>query len=359
MPFQIVRNDITKMKVDAIVNAANPTLLGGGGVDGAIHSAAGPELLEECKTLHGCDVGEAKATAGYNLPAKYVIHTVGPIWHGGNNHEQQKLNLAYINSLYLAKKLGVKTIAFPLISSGVYGYPKAEALKVATKAITKFLQHNDMMVYLVIFDPASFKICETLFDDIENYIDDRYVAENAEPFYSEETPTLDINRADVSQRIEPLCESNGVRFSRDTSFEPSVCNDDMLSPSDDYAEICGDLIDKIKDESFSEMLLRKIDESGMKDSTCYKKANIDRGLFSKIRSNPQYKPSKATACAFAIALEMSIDETNELLLKAGYALSHSSKFDIIIEYFVTHGIYDIFTINEVLFAMDQATLGSK
>ena len=359
MPFQIVRNDITKMKVDAIVNAANPTLLGGGGVDGAIHSAAGPELLEECKTLHGCDVGEAKATGGYNLPAKYVIHTVGPIWQGGNNHEKEKLNLAYINSLYLAKKLGVETIAFPLISSGVYGYPKAEALNVATKAISKFLQYNDMMVYLVIFDPTSFKISESLFDDIEKYIDDKYVEENAEPFYSKEKSAHDKKCVDVSQGIRPICESSGIRYSRNTSLEPSVCSDNMPLPSDDYAEICGKLIDKIKDESFSEMLLRKIDESGMKDSACYKKANIDRGLFSKIRSNPQYKPSKATACAFAIALEMSIDETNELLLKAGYALSHSSKFDIIIEYFVAHGIYDIFTINEVLFAMDQTTLGSK
>ena len=317
MPLQIVRNDITKMKCDAIVNAANSSLLGGGGVDGAIHRAAGNELLNECRKLGGCRTGEAKITGAYKLPCKYVIHTVGPVWQGGNSS-------CYRNSLQLAKAYDCESVAFPLISSGVYGYPKEQALQVAINEICKFLADNDMLVYIVVFDKDGFRVSKKLVRDIAEYIDEHYV----ETHYSE-------NR------------SRGLsRLLRQPETYP------MQTAALNLADVVNQL-----DESFSQMLLRKIDEKGLTDSQCYKKANVDRKLFSKIRNNVNYKPKKTTAIAFAVALELSLDETKEMLQKAGYALSHSNKFDVIIEYFIQKGEYDIFTVNEALFEFDQVLLG--
>ena len=326
MPIQIVRNDITKMNCDAIVNAANQTLLGGGGVDGAIHRAAGSELLAECKTLGGCHTGEAKITGAYRLPCKYVIHTVGPVWRGGGHHEEERLISCYRNSLKLAEEYHCESVAFPLISAGAYGYPKEQALQIAVSEICKFLIHHDIMVYIVVFDKDCFQISKRLIHDITEYIDECYV----EAHYEDNTTRLFTYLFD------------------DEFAETMIDRTASLSLSDAIGQI---------DESFSEMLMRKIDEKGMTDVQCYKKANVDRKLFSKIRSNPQYKPRKTTAAAFAVALELPFDEAKDLLSKAGYSLTHSNKFDIIIEYFLKKGEYDIFTINEALFEFDQVLLG--
>jgi len=339
MPLEIVRNDITKMKVDAIVNAANESLLGGGGVDGAIHRAAGAELLAECRTLGGCKTGKAKITGGYNLPAKHVIHTVGPIYEDGKHGEKALLESCYRESLVLAKEHSCETVAFPLISSGVYGYPKDQALKVAIDVISDFLLENEMTVYIVIFDKAAYKISEKLFSDIAEYIDDNYVDEHTD--YRRESIRMNAPMAPRAKR-----KKADIDFLEICDCKAMVAEDDLDA--------------KLRqiDESFSQMLLRKIDEKGMTDAECYKKANIDRKLFSKIRSDIHYKPSKPTALAFAISLELSLDETEDMLRKAGFALSHSNKFDIIIEYFISKGNYNIFEINEALFAFDQSLLGA-
>ena len=329
MPLEIVRNDVTRMEVDAIVNAANETLLGGGGVDGAIHRAAGPELLAECRTLGGCPTGEAKITRGYRLPCRYVIHTVGPVWRGGRHGEEQLLTACYRNSLALAKQHECQSVAFPLISSGVYGYPKEQALKVATDAIRDFLMENDMLVYIVLFDRDSFHASGRLYARVAEYIDDTYVDAHADSA---------LERSRRMHQVEFLEECRSLE---------APCIADALE---------GAL--RTLDESFSQMVLRKIDEAGIKDSVCYKRANLDRKLFSKLRNNVNYQPSKPTAVALAVALELNLDETAELLRKAGLALSHSCKFDVIIEYCILNGIYDVNTINETLFDFHQPLLGA-
>ncbi|QSX08791.1 O-acetyl-ADP-ribose deacetylase [Alkalibacter rhizosphaerae] len=333
MPLEIIRNDITKMHVDAIVNAANTSLLGGGGVDGAIHRAAGPKLLEECRTLGGCPVGEAKITKGYDLPAKYVIHTVGPIWSGGKENEPVLLAKAYGNSLALALEYKLESVAFPLISTGAYGYPKDQALKIAISVIGDFLLQHDMLVYLVVFDRGSFTLSEKLFASIEEFIDDRFVEE------------------------QPVYNNERIHDHRLLQYEKSISHEEALQPVKKAKRKLDELVDQM-DETFSQMLLRLIDEKGMTDAQAYKKANIDRKLFSKIRNDMGYKPSKPTVLAFAIALQLSLDETEDLLRRAGFALSHSSKFDIIVEYFIQEANYNVFEINEALFAFDQNLLGA-
>ena len=330
MPLIIVRNDITKMSVDAIVNAAKESLLGGGGVDGCIHRAAGPELLQECRTLGGCRTGEAKITGAYRLPCKYVIHTVGPVWNGGKYGEREQLASCYRTSLALAKEHGCETVAFPLISSGIFGYPKNQALRVAVDTIGEFLLHNDMTVYIVIFSRTAYQISSKLFADIAEYVDDHYVDAHTD------------SRRDRLRRMSVL---EGRALSAGAAAAPMSADnlDDLLAHLD---------------AGFSETLLKLIDRSGKKDAEVYKKANVDRKLFSKIRNNPDYKPSKPTAVAFAIALELSLPETRDLIARAGYALSPSSKFDVIIEYFIMQRDYDIFKINEALFAFDQSLLGA-
>ena len=337
MPFEIIRNDITKMNVDVIVNAANSELKMGGGVCGAIFNAAGWEgLQKECDLIGGCNVGEAVITNGFNLPAKYIIHTVGPIWRGGNSNEESLLRNCYLNSLKLAKENDLESIAFPLISSGIYGYPKDKALKVAMDAIGEFLLENEMMVYLAVFDKKALDFSEKLFKSIEKYIDDKYAEE--------------IFKADCYRQIQEY------EMQEDRVEMPDIIQYNTVQTPVKGKRKLEDVVD-VLDETFSQMLLRMIDEKGKTDVETYKKANIDRKLFSKIRSDKDYRPRKSTALALSVSLELNVDEAKDLLGKAGFALSHSSKFDIIVEYFIEEGNYNIFEINEALFAFDQTLLG--
>ena len=342
MPFVIERNDITQMKVDAIVNPTNRALTAGGGLDASVHSAAGPDLAEECRSIGSCQTGDAVITSGYRLPAKYVIHTVGPVWHGGNQGEKDLLASCYRKCLALARAYDCKSIAFPLVSAGTYGYPKDEAMSIALDVISKFLFEHDMLIYLVVFGRTEYLTSRKLFNDVREYIDDVYAASHYR------------RNAETRRRGFWPVEGETAQRYEDALYSPQSLPTEGNIPAPDLAEVLREV-----DEGFSESLLRLIDEKGMTDAQCYNKANIDKRLFSKIRSNPDYRPSKPTVFAFAVALELSLQETGELLKKAGFAISHSSKFDIIVEYFIKNRQYNIFEINNALFDFDQPTLGNS
>lgn len=327
MPFYIVRQDITKMQVDAIVNAANTALQMGGGVCGAIFQAAGARKMQaDCDKLAPIRTGEAVITRGFALPAKYVIHTAGPAYYPVQQERcRELLYSAYANSLKLAEEHGCKSIAFPLISSGIYGYPKDEALEVAKQAIESFLDGHDMEIYLAVFDKSAFVLSRALLGEVESYINQHYVDEHTQS----RRQLLDVENAAFSAPMPMMAAA------------PPALDDLMQN----------------LDEPFSDTLLKLIDAKGKTDVEVYKRANIDRKLFSKIRKGHGYTPKKPTILALAIALELTIPETDELLERAGYALSHASKFDVIIEYFIINQRYDIYEINEVLFQYDQPLLG--
>ena len=326
MPFEIVRNDIVNMKVDAIVNTANPRPIIGAGTDKAVHDKAGARLLLARKEIGNIAVGEAAITPAFDLDANYVIHTAGPIWKDGRSGEEELLAYCFRNSLGIAKKKACESIAFPLISTGSYGFPKPLALQIAVREISSFLTENEMQVYLVVFEKQSFELSEKLFKSVSSYIDANYVSDKMNLEYG----TSKVRRRNYEDML--LHESSYEI----TSKMPNL--DGMLNNLD---------------RGFSETLLDLIDRTGKKDSEIYKKANVDRKLFSKIRNNVNYKPSKATALAFAIGLELSMDETDDLLARAGIALSQSNKFDVIVKYFIENKKYDIFELNSVLFEFDQ------
>ncbi|STO01732.1 O-acetyl-ADP-ribose deacetylase [[Eubacterium] infirmum] len=326
MPFEIVRNDIVNMKVDAIVNTANPRPIIGAGTDKGVHDKAGAKLLLARKEIGNIATGEAVATSAFNLDAKYVIHTVGPIWKDGKSSEEKLLASCFRNSLEIAKRNSCESIAFPLISTGSYGFPKPLALQIAVREINAFLMKNEMQIYLVVFEKQSFELSEKLFKSVSSYIDANYV-------------------------------SDKINFEYKTSMMRCLDYGEMLlnEPSQEFIAQMPNLDGLLNnlDKGFSETLLDLIDRTGKKDSEIYKKANVDRKLFSKIRNNVDYKPSKATAIAFAIALELNMDETNDLIARAGFTLSQSSKFDVIVKYFIENEKYDIFELNSTLFKFDQ------
>lgn len=333
MPLTILRQDITQMQVDAIVNAANVQLKAGGGVCGAIFRAAGAlQLQNACDPLSPIRTGEAVMTPGFHLPAKAIIHTAGPIYKDGKQGEEALLRASYRNSLQLALDQGFESIAFPLISSGIYGYPKKEALMVAADEIRLFLETEELDVYLTVFDKTAFTISDELMGGISSYIDANYKG-----------------------LINEESEERSIRIVQDNLEYASYEQQSKVPPIQDKR--LEDWLNNL-DESFSDTLLRWIDAKGLSDIEVYKRANIDRKLFSKIRRGQGYNPSKRTAIALAIALKLNLEETNALLEKAGFALSPSQLFDVIVECFILNEIYDIFEINAVLFQYDQPVFGS-
>ncbi len=358
MPFQIIRNDITKVSADAIVNTANPEPTVGWGTDTAVYQAAGKDLLlAERKKIGRIAPGSAVQTPAFSLNAKYIIHTVGPVWEGGGQQEAETLRSCYENSLALADRLRCESIAFPLISTGSYGFPRELALNTAMSAIGKFLLTHEMNVILVVFDRRSVTLSSALIGEVQEYINEHAVSlARKEEYPCDEIANI-RHTGNLRRRQEDRRE-NRRREKMDVMADFSVC-----APAQ-AAQICGSALEDdlaraldVREDTFQQRLFRLIDQSGMDDVAVYKKANIDRKLFSAIKCKKNYQPTKKTAVAFAIALELDLPAMMDLLARAGIAFSPANKFDLIISFFVTHRIYDMMQINAVLFDYDQPLLG--
>ena len=349
MPLKIVRNDITKVRADAIVNSANKNPICGGGAEYHIYQAAGhTELLAAREKVGALKVAEVAATPAFALKAKYIIHTVGPKWNGGASGETLALENCYTGALEKAKELGCESIAFPLISSGVFKFPKDSALKIALKAIGTFLQTNEMDVQLVVFDRKSFEVSEDLYSDIHAYIDDNYVQDKYDDVHDY-----------VRQRWDETRNDSWGNLNRER--ECVLVADCIANLHDDAVYSCAESLDDILAkpvETFCNKLFHLIHEKNLDDVDVYKKANLDRKHFSKIRSNVDYKPTKKTALALAIALHLNLDETADLIARAGFALSPSNTGDLIVKFFIEHKKYDIWEINSMLFKFGQPSLGA-
>ena len=346
MPFLMIRNDITKVAADAIVNPANRNLLQGSGTSRAIYQAAGEqELTAACEAIGYCEPGRAVCTPAFGLPAKYIFHAVCPAWQGGLFGEAEQLAGAYHSALELAAEYHCESVAFPLLSSGNYGYPKEQAFRIAVDTITQYVMEHDLTVYLVLYDRHSLAVSRKLFALVEEYIDDHYVAQNDESYQ------FDRRRRESVERRRWRLEEEATPMLETAAAPPPPATTPMAARSLEH------LMDNLG-ESFTTRLLRLIDERGLKDSTVYKQSNISRQHFSKIQCNRDYNPKKKTVLAFAVGLHLSEDETIDLLKSAGYAFSDGSKRDWIVRYCLEHKIYNINQVNTLLFQWDQELLGA-
>ena len=327
MPFKIVRNDITKMKVDAIVNTANPAPTYGDGVDTAVYEAAGVEaLLAERKKIGFLNPGEVAITPGFALPANYIIHAVSPYYKDGESGEEELLRSCYQKSLALAHENNCKSIAFPLISTGSFGYPKEEGMRIAVDEINAFLLKHKMEVFLVVFDAESTTLGRRLAPALEAYIDANYVEEKQKREY-----------------VFGFCEMKTCALpDMEESYEEDY--DDFWEENESA------LKERMKhmSDTFQEYLMYLIEEKGLTNTEVYKRAIITKQLFSKIKLNPEYHPDKATAMRLCVGAKLSLDETKDLLARAGYALSPCDKRDIIFSFFIEKEVWDMIEIDIML-----------
>ncbi|MEE0061076.1 MAG: macro domain-containing protein [Acutalibacteraceae bacterium] len=359
MPIEIIREDITKLECDAIVNPSNVELTPTSGFEPDIHKAAGKRLLKDCKNIGKISVGSAVITPAYKLKAKFVIHTACPVWNGGSYNEEALLKACYINALELALHNSCQSIAFPMIPAGTYGHQNDKILKLAINTINKFLFDNELMVYLVVFDKTAFELNDRLFTKIQSFIDDNYAITHS---YNNSTEKHGSRRLFGSSKDftkiahTPKCNS-ALRKAPADSLDKCCDCDLLISDTDDYIKNIDDYI-KL-DEGFALKLMKLIDAKGMKDVECYKKANVSKQTWYKIMNDKHYKPNKKTVISFSIALRLTLEETQNLLESVGFILSNSSLFDVIIMFCLQNGIYDVLEIDSILFKYDQETLYTK
>ena len=343
MPFEIIRSDITALpfRVDAIVNTANPHPIIGSGTDTAVHEAAGPELLRAREVIGEIERGSAAITPAFDLRAKYVIHTVGPAWQGGEHGEEDTLRKAYDSALSLAAENNCGSVAFPLMSSGNYGFPRDRALSIAIAAFSDFLLRQEMQIYLVVFSREAFVLSTHLMQSVESYIDEHYIAEKIAHEYR-------YDRGGNRRRFEEIASVKESRIDADYALSMPF---GMAAPSieDRLAQ---------KSETFTQALRRIMIERDLSNPDVYKRANMDKKTFNKIYNDLNHQPSKRSALQIAIALEMDLDDTKDFIARAGYALSPSSRFDVVLSCLIEQGVTNMLEVDAVLFEFTETTLSS-